>query len=160
MANKHLATFLFVLLVGLVVALDLMEHLGAGHAGTAAQPTIAELRAEVSADRDQHLAIMERLEIAKSPTRQAAGWLAEKSSRLKLLLDDPSGGALRLLEGLEALALALEGKRSLWRSLGAIAASTPALEGFDLPRLQQRADEHRERAEALRIEAAKNALAE
>jgi hypothetical protein len=85
--------------------------------------------------------------------------LAEKVTALKLRLDDPADGDLRLFESLEALSLGLEGKKSLWRALSAAAGKAPALQLLDYERLTQRADEQRRRVEAKRLDIAKTALA-
>jgi len=98
------------------------------------------------------------LQIAESRPRQATAWLAEKTTQLKLLLDDPSGGSLRLLEGLEAVAIGIAGKQALWRSLASVAADVPELQGVDYERLLQRSQDQRQRVEVLRLEAAKAAL--
>ena len=112
----------------------------------------------MEADRHTLKALMDRLEVGESRMRKAAGWLGEKVTELKLRLDDPAGGALRLLESMEALSLGIEGKRSLWRALAAAAEDAPALQGVDYEGLTRRAEEQRLRVEALRLEAARRAL--
>ncbi|MGH7792081.1 MAG: hypothetical protein ACREOB_07160 [Thermodesulfobacteriota bacterium] len=99
MANDNLATYLNDHLAGSVAALELLAYLEEQHAGTP----------------------VERLDIVQSRPRKATAWLAEKITQIKLRLDDPTGGALRLLEGLEAVAIGIEGKRALWRALEAVA---------------------------------------
>lgn len=158
MADEHIATYLNDHLAGSVVALELLEHLEAAHAGTPLEAFLAELRADIEADRQELEALMSRLDVAESRTRKASAWVAEKMTELKLRLDDPAGGALRLLESLEAVAIGIEGKRSLWRSLAAAAAGVPALQLADYARLEQRADEQRRRVETKRLEAATSAL--
>jgi hypothetical protein len=90
---------------------------------------------------------------------QAAAWLWEKMAEIKLRLDDPANGPLHLFEALEAVALGIEGKRALWRSLAAAAEDHSRLGGTDYGCLEQRADEQRRRVETVRLEAAKAALA-
>jgi hypothetical protein len=158
MANAHLATYLNDHLAGAVAAIELLGHLAAAQAGTALEPVLAEVRAEVAADRQELEALMARLQIAQSRPRQATAWLAEKTTQLKLLVDDLSGGPLRLLEGLEAVAIGIEGKQALWRSLATVAAEIADLQGVDYERLQQRGEEQRQRVEVMRLEAAKTAL--
>lgn len=158
MADEHLATYLNDHLAGSVAALELLEHLEEAHAGTDVGRFAAELRADVAADRKELEAVMERLHAGKSRTRRASAWLAEKATELKLRLDDPSGGALRLLEALEALALGIEGKHGLWRALAAAAEEAPALQVADYGRLAQRAEEQRRRVEEVRLKAAQGAL--
>ncbi len=158
MAHKHIATYLNDHLAGSVAALELLAHLEAAHKGTAVEHSIAGLRADVAADRQELEALMGRLDVAESGPRKATAWLTEKLTELKLRLDDPTGRDLHLLEGLEAVAIGIEGKRALWRALAAAADTAPELRGIDYGRLEQRADEQRRRAEALRLEAAKAAL--
>lgn len=157
--NGHLATYLNDHLAGSVVAIELMEHLEATFAGTPVAAFVAELRADVESDRRELEALMAQLQIAQSRTRKASAWLAEKFTQLKLRLDDPAGGELRLFESYEALSLGIEGKRSLWLALSAAAEDTPALQIVDYARLIGRAEEQRSRVEARRLETAKAALA-
>ncbi len=79
-------------------------------------------------------------------------------TQLKLRLDDSSHGDLRLLESFEALSLGIEGKKSLWISLSAVAERSPQFRLADYDRLKQRAEVQRHRVEAKRVEFAKEAL--
>jgi hypothetical protein len=54
--------------------------------------------------------------------------------------------------------LGIEGKRTLWRTLLAVAEEKPALRKVDFARLDQRADDQRKRVKSLRIQAARDAL--
>ena len=159
MAGEHIATYLNDHLAGAAGAFELLEHLESEHAGTEVGRLAAGLRADVEADRQALEAIMERLDIARSRTRKAAAWIGEKAAELKLRLDDPAGGSLRLFESLEALSLGIEGKRSLWRALAAAAEEAPDLRVADYEVLIRRAEEQRSRVETARLEAARRALA-
>jgi hypothetical protein len=119
---------------------------------------LAELRTDIVADREALEALMKQLQVTESRTRKGTAWLSEKVTQLKLRLDDPSGGPLRLFEALEAVAIGIEGKRALWRALAAAAEGTPELRVVDYKRLEQRAEEQRQRVEVRRLEAAKLAL--
>ena len=158
MANDHIATYLNDHLAGSVVAVELMEDLEAAYAEKPIAAFIAGLRAEVEADVEELKRIMSRLEISESRTRKASAWLTEKLTELKLRLDDPAHGDLRLFESLEALSLGIEGKKSLWLALSAAAEITPALRIADYERLKQRAVDQRHRVEERRLEIAKSAL--
>ena len=160
MASAHLKTYLNDHLAGSIAALELLQHLADAHAGTAREPVLRELHADITSDRQELRKLMERLEISESTTRQASAWVAEKTTQLKLLIDDPSGGALRLLESLEVAAIGIEGKQALWHSLRAISSGVPGLEGLDFDRLDERSAHQRDRVETLRLEAAKAALIE
>jgi hypothetical protein len=159
MSRQHLETYLNDHLAGAVAALQLLPFLEKMHADTPLGRTLAGLRADVQADREELEAIMKRLGVTASASRKAAAWLAEKGTEIKLKLDDRDAGPLLLLEAVEGLSLGIEGKRGLWRALAAASERNPALGGIDLARLEARAAEQRQRAEALRLDAARAALA-
>lgn len=158
MSDKSLASYLNDHLAGAVSALELLESLESERENADVRRLAAGLRADVATDRQELERLMERLEIAKSPTRRAASWLAEKAGELKLRLTGAAGGALALLEALDALSLGIEGKRMLWQVLAAAAEDAPALQGLDYERLTRRAEEQRGRVEAFRKAAARQAL--
>lgn len=159
MANERIAVYLNDHLAGSVAALGLLEQLETGHTGTPLGRFFAELRTDIEADRQELESLMVRLGVAKSRTRKASAWLSEKFAELKLRLDDPAGGALRLFESLEALSLGIEGKHGLWLALAAAAEKEPAFRVLDYELLSRRAEEQRGRVEVVRLEAAKSALA-
>ncbi len=159
MARDHIATYLNDHLAGATGAVELLEHLEKERAGTEVGRLAAELHAEVETDRQALKSIMERLQVSQSRTRKAAAWLGEKAAELKLRLDDPAGGSLRLFESLEALALGIEGKRSLWHALAAAAEEAPDLKVADYQDLIRRAEDQRSRVETARLEAARRTLA-
>jgi hypothetical protein len=148
-----LATYLNDHLSGAVAALELIEHLEHAHPDLA--PFLKALRHDIEVDRKEVEALIARLGAGRSTVRQAAAWVAEKFARLKLVVDDPSGGRLGLLESLEALAIGIHGKGLLWRALKVV----PAAAGTDYDRLIGRADEQRDRIESVRLEAARAAFA-
>jgi hypothetical protein len=160
MANEHIATYLNDHLAGSVVALELIEHLEAAHVGTPLESFLAQLRADVTADRHELEGLMEQMHLTESRARKATAWLSEKFTEVKLRLDDPSGGALRLLEAFEVLSLGIEGKRGMWVALAAVAEEADWLRVVDYERLTRRAEEQRSRVEAERLKAAKAALKE
>jgi hypothetical protein len=96
---------------------------------------------------------MKKLEIGESRVRKAGAWFAEQIAEAKFEMDDQAGGLLGRLERLEALALGIEGKLSLWRALDAA-----SLCELDYALLIQRAKEQHERIESLRIQTARAAL--
>jgi hypothetical protein len=75
-------------------------------------------------------------------------------------LDGDAGGDLRLLEAVEAVAVGIEGKRSLWVALSATSEIVPELRGPDYGLLERRAEEQRQRIESVRLDAARAALAD
>ncbi|MGI8735169.1 MAG: hypothetical protein ACR2LM_17930 [Pyrinomonadaceae bacterium] len=158
MANEHIAIYLNDHLAGSVVALELLEHLEETHSGTPLERFFKELRSEITADREKLETLMDQLDIAESRTRKASAWLTEKVTALKLRLDDPADGDLRLFESLEALSLGIEGKRGLWLALSEVAKRAPHLQLLDYQELIRRADTQRSQVEEKRLETAKRAL--
>jgi hypothetical protein len=158
MASKHVAIYLNDHLAGSVVAVELLEHLEAAHKGMPMESFAAQLRTDIEADRQELKALMDRLGVAESYTRKASAWLAEKVTQLKLVVDDPADGDLRLFESLEALSLGIEGKRALWLTLSSAAEVAPDLRVADYVRLVRRAEEQRSRVESVRLEFAKRAF--
>jgi len=159
MTDQDLATYLNDHLAGSVVGLALLDHIGREDGGTPLGAFAAAFRAEVADDRRELEELIARLGIAQSRPRQAAAWITEKLTELKLRVDDPRVGALHRLESLEALSLGIEGKRLMWRSLIAATAGRPDLAGTDYEGLERRAADQRERVESLRLEAGRAAFA-
>jgi hypothetical protein len=158
MSDKPISTYLNDHLAGATAALQLLEYLEAAHDGTPRERFFVELRADVAADRQELEVLMAGLHVSQSRTRKATSWLAEKVTELKLRLDDPAGGTLRIFEAIEAVAVGIDGKRALWQALAAAAEDAPGLRLVDFERLTQRAEEQRRRVEGIRLEAAKAAL--
>ena len=159
MVNKHLAIYLNDHLAGATGALDLLSHLQAAHAGTGVGDALSQLHTEIEAERQELEHLMERLDISVSTSRKVSAWLGEKVADLKLQLDDKATGSMRLFEGLEALLVGVAGKRGLWRALAIVAEAVPELQGMDYDRLTRRSQEQQDRVEAMRLDAAKVALA-
>jgi hypothetical protein len=158
MANKHLAVYLNDHLAGATGALELFAHLEEAHAGTPLGDSLAQLHTEIEADRQELEHLIERLHINVSAPRKVGAWLGEKLAYIKLQLDDKATGAMRLFEGLEALALGIQGKRALWYALAAASEAEPGLLGVDYDRMIQSAESQYRRVELLRLDAAREAL--
>jgi hypothetical protein len=158
-ALDHLGTYLNDHLAGSVVALDLLERLEASHDDPKLKRFFRQLHGDVAADRETLEKLMAGLNLDESKMRKASGWLSEKFTELKLRFDDPRGGSLRLFEALELLSLGIEGKRTLWLTLAALAPSSPVLQILNYEQLAERAQKQRDRIEDLRIEIAQKAIA-
>ncbi|HEX2250955.1 MAG TPA: hypothetical protein VHH32_11450 [Gemmatimonadales bacterium] len=157
MKTQGLATYLNDHLAGSVAALELLEHLA-----TLVPPAERELLIEVETEvrEDQRLLreLLEGLGKKESPMRKAAAWLTEKLGEVKLKIDDPGDGELRVLEALEALGLGIQGKLALWRALRTISATDSRLRAVDLAGLERRALDQFERVDRLRLQFARTAL--
>jgi hypothetical protein len=141
--NNHLA--------GSTVTLTLLEQLRSLHAGTDLERFLTNLHADTAADRQELETLMSRLHVPVSAPSKSLDESKHKSN-------GRPDGPLALLEALEAVALGIDGKRILWRSLIAAAELSPTLKIADFERLERRAEEQRCRVETHRIEAARHAL--
>ena len=143
---------------GSVAAVELLNHLISSHRGKTHEQFFIRLKEEVAEDQEVLQGLLHDLDSGGGALRNTTAFLSEKLARIKLLLEDPSGGQLARLEKLEALALGIEGKRTLWCALLAVSEEIPALRKVNFARLGQRADDQRKRVEARRIEAAREAF--
>jgi hypothetical protein len=155
MASNGLAVYLNDHLAGSTTALTMLEHL---RTRPGFEAFAGHLHDEIAADRGELEGLMRQASVARSAPRQAIAWFAEQFTRLKTRLDDPSGGALELLELFDLLAVGIHGKRSLWSALQAASADAPSLRTLDYVRLIKRAEEQREQLEARRLDIALLAL--
>jgi len=155
MNKANLATYLNDHLAGSVVAIELLDHVQKLQ-GSNLVTALADIRQEILEDRSELESLMSRLSIPTSGLRKAMAWMTEKFAEIKLRLDDKAGGPLHVLEALEAIALGVDGKRALWSAL--MAANISEASGASMERLIGRAKGQREKLEALRLQAAKNAL--
>ena len=159
MNERHLTNYMKDHFAGSVAAVELLNHLISSHRGKTHEQFFVRLREEVVEDQEVLQGLLHDLDAEGGALRNTTAFLGEKFARIKLLLENPSGGQLARLEKLEALALGIEGKRALWRALLAVAEEIPALRKVDFAGLDQRADDQRERVESRRIEAARDAFA-
>lgn len=157
MASRRLAVYLNDHLAGSVSALELFGFLERSEWPVGRQSILAELRAEVAADRAVLESLMARLRIPESGFRKAAAWTGGKLSELKFRLED-STGDLHRLEALDALSMGIEGKALLWRALEVAAETDPELQGPSYATLAERAQTQRARLEEIRLGAAKLAF--
>jgi hypothetical protein len=156
--HTRLAVYLNDHLAGAVSALEILETLEQQPDAPDLNRFAAELRTEIAEDRDELERLMCRADIAQSTARRAAAWISEKAVELKVRVDDPNGGSLRIFELIEIVALGIDGKRALWAALATAAAGVPALKGVDYSRLSERADAQRQTTEVRRLQWATTAL--
>src|SRR5438093_13185840 len=153
---KQLDSYLNDHLAGSVSALELIGHWAHAHKGEPLGAFFAECEAKIKADQDRLRDVMRSLGVEESKLRQAGAWAAEKVGRARLMIagDEPDG--LGLVLTLEGLIMGIMGKKLMWGTLAA--ANLPKVEAIDLRKLQRRAEQQIERAEAERIRAARRAL--
>jgi hypothetical protein len=150
--SDPLATYLHDHLAGSNFAIDLLKTLRDEHDGEPLGRFAAELLVQVEEDREVLQGIVER--VGKGPAlKEAAAWLAEKLSQLKLRRSVAGGHAT--FEALEALALAILGKLALWRALPVIAETDARVRGPDFDQLTARAQAQHVSVEERRLQAAR-----
>jgi hypothetical protein len=148
--NDHLA--------GATLGVELARRLrGSNEGDPEFGPALAEVCAEIEADRETLKAVMDRLGVGQSRLKPLVATLGERLGRLKLNGRLWGYSPLSRLDELELLQIGVAGKRRLWRALEHTHAGD--LSGFDLGALAERATEQLRRLEALHLKAAALALA-
>jgi hypothetical protein len=155
--SEPLATYLHDHLAGSQIAVDLLAVLRDEHANEPLARFAADLLAEVEADRAVLRRLTEQVGPPSNPVKEAAAWLAEKVTRVKL--HRQVMGGLGTFEAVEALGLGIQGKLALWRALGVAAGVDARLAGVDFAQLAERAQAQHARTEQVRLDLAVRALA-
>jgi hypothetical protein len=145
--NDHLA--------GSVAAIELIDNLIEHHPEDRFGKFFRDLRNEIHTDQEQLRDLIRKVGAEESAIRKAGAWLAEKFGRAKF---GDTGDSVEMLQAVEGLGLGITGKRLLWRSLNAVAANFPELQGTDFNALESRARDQFDRTEALRMEMAHEAF--
>lgn len=158
MNADHLGTYLNDHLAGSEAGLQLIARLAEDYPDTEFAAGLRALHAEIEGEQQQLKRLTEQISGGDSPIKQAAGWVAEKLTRLKLGLT--TAEPLALFEALEALSLGILGKRALWRALSVIAADTLDVGDLNLADLERQALDQWDRVEAWRLNAAERAFTE
>lgn len=155
--GELLAIYLNDHLAGATAGVELARRLRAGNEDDPEfGPALAEVCAEIEADRETLKAVMDRLGVGQSKLKPLAAVLGERVGRLK-----PNGrlwgySPLSRLDELELLQIGVAGKRRLWRALEHTRPGD--LPGFDLGALAERATGQLRRLETLHLKAAELAL--
>ena len=158
-ADHLLAVYLRDHFAGAAAGLALAERCRAPTTTTRSASVMAEIAAEIAADRDSLRTIMSALDVSEDPIKAALGHAAEVVGRLKsngmFTQYSPSS---RVIE-LEGLLAGIDAKRNLWYSLRLAAATRPALDIAALDELIERASSQRDRLQAEHGRAAGTAFA-
>lgn len=159
MSSKELlGTYLNDHYSGAMAGSELAQKLGTENAGTKYGSFLSDLAQEVEHDRATLEDLIGRLGIEKSQVKEAAGWVMEKLSRVKLSEAVTGDADLKRLLEFETLSLGIEGKLAMWRALREVSASYPELADTDLDGLVKRAENQRASLEEHRIQVARVAL--
>ena len=119
-------------------------------------PSLAEICAEIEADRETLVGLMDQLEIRRDPLKPAAAWAVEKLGRLKLNGQLTGYSPLSRQVELEGLLIGIAGKEQMWRALGHTLG--PRAGELDFVQLAERAERQRAVVGELHLEAASLAL--
>ena len=130
MSAEPLAVYLNDHLAGSAAGLSLMDDLAGRAEGTALAPKLRALAAEVREDQELLRDTLDRLAAGERRVAQAAAWLGEKVSEGRLALAARNHPALALLEGLESIALGLQGKLAVFRVLAELGPLDHRLAGL------------------------------
>jgi hypothetical protein len=158
--KEQLGAYLNDHLLGAAAGGELAERLRSEAAGTPLGSFMEEAAREIKADRATLEDLMDRLGISRNPVRVAAGWTAEKLTRLRLAEKVTGSPDLSRLLELETLSLGVEGKKAMWQALYQIRDRDPVLAQFDLERMIDRATRQVQGLERHRQDAAKRALSD
>jgi hypothetical protein len=113
---------------------------------------LAEICAELEAEREILGTLMEDLDIRRDPLKPAAAWAAEKVGRLKLNGQLTGYSPLSRLVELEGLLIGITGKRQMW---SALAQSFGGRRGeIDFEQLAEQAERQRDVVRELHSKAA------
>jgi hypothetical protein len=140
MPTNALATYLADHLAGSVAGIDLADGLAKVASGADAT-WLHALRRDLESAQAELRAVMDRAHAREAPLKQAGSWFGAKAARVKLAVTSAAdGAALAWLDGLEALALGLQGQAALWRALDAtLGADDPRRSTSDFAALERRA---------------------
>jgi hypothetical protein len=159
MDRKLLGIYLNDHLAGSTVGLELAKRARGSNEATEYGEVLERVAKEIEEDRETLKRLMSELGIRRDHPKVTVAWIAEKFGRLK-----PNGRLLsysplsRLVE-LEALALGISGKLSLWDALAEVAGEDARLDPEELRRLAERAERQRKEVWQLRQRAAREAFA-
>ncbi|HEV7483264.1 MAG TPA: hypothetical protein VGO13_09215 [Solirubrobacterales bacterium] len=147
--NDHLA--------GATIGVELARRLRSNNADDQSfGPPIAQLCAEIEADRETLKATMKQLGVSRHRLKPAGAWLGEKLGRSKLNGQLTGYAPLSRLVELELLYIGLTGQMRLWSALENSLGRRQ--DGLDFAQLAERAAGQRRRVEELHLSAAALAL--
>jgi hypothetical protein len=148
--NDHLA--------GATAGHELAKRMVSENRGTGFEPVLSNLVQEIGEDRRTLEEMISDLGLSVRRWKTTAAWVAEKAARLKLNGSLWGYSPLSRLVEIEGLLLGVEGKASLWRTLGELAHRERRLDGVDLGNLLSAPNDRPGQLEGLRVKAAELAL--
>jgi hypothetical protein len=138
--SDRLSTYLHDHLAGSHFAIELLSTLTDQYKDEPLGAFARALGVDVKNDQDTLQLVIEQVGKTALDLKEAAGWLMEKVSRLKLRRDE-SGEGLGTFEALEILTLGIRGKAALWSALAVIREVDPRVPACDFDKLIARAED-------------------
>jgi hypothetical protein len=157
-AKARLATYLNDHLGGSATGRELARRACGNNRGNQYGAALEGVAHEIDEDAQTLLDVMRRLDVKPDRIKERLGWAAEKAGRLKLNGQVLGYSPLSRLVELEGLMLGISGKLAMWIVVQSVMGGDPRLEGIDFVRLVERARTQRATVEALRRQAAQEAL--
>lgn len=158
MADKAMDVYLNDHLAGAMLGSALGERLRDENKGTPLGEVMSSLAQQVEEDRTTLIKLMDQMGTARNPVKQATTWLAEKATRAKFGGLASGDAAVGTFMALESLALGVEGKLSLWKTLRDVRDNYGPLKSTNLDELIERAEAQRTALEHERTAAGRLAL--
>ncbi|KDN18015.1 hypothetical protein [Amycolatopsis rifamycinica] len=112
--------------------------------------TLGEVADAIAEDVRTFEGIMRRLEVRPNPVKVAAAVVAERVARLKLNGKLTGFSPLSRFLELEVLVMGIDGKKTLWHTLGQVAGLQERFPDIDFQALIARADAQRDALEPFR----------
>lgn len=148
--NDHLA--------GATAGRELGRRAATSNRDSSHGPFLADLAAQIDADRGSLLEIMRTLNVRVDRIKVLGGWGAEKLARLKFNGQLRGYSPLSRLVELEALSLGVRGKLALWRTLRELDLSELSAAPVSLADLIARAEQQLAGLESHRLQAVAQAF--
>lgn len=139
---------------GSLAGRELAKRSASSNEGNEFGTFLQRLVREIEEDRAALEKVIEAVEGHKDNLKQGAAWLAEKVGRLKLNGQLIGYSDLSRLVELEGLAVGVEAKLGLWRSLRQRASGDARLDVSELDLLIERSETQRKDIESFRLRAA------
>ncbi|HEY6144699.1 MAG TPA: hypothetical protein VIV13_00375 [Solirubrobacterales bacterium] len=157
--DRLLAIYLNDHLAGAALGVELARRLRSSNRGDGEMgEPLARICAEIEADRETLIRVMDRLGIERRQLKPALARLGERLGRLKLNGQLRGYSPLSRVLELELLTAGIGGKMQLWNGLEQRFGET--LEGFDFQALAERADSQGRQLEDLHMKAAARSFGE
>lgn len=146
--TNHLGSYLNDHLAGAASAIEMLEH----RLDADPQLPLHDVLDEIRSERGILRSLIDDLGASQSTAKQAAGWVAEKVSRLPREVAKTGGNAaFNSMVELEALQLGICGKRALWVMLQALTDEHSRIAELPLTDLLEQADRQVEVVESVRV---------